>query len=761
MDRPKIELEIRPTGTPDEYSVQVLRAAAGGEPHATFTLKTDDLRRGSRVLQNTVLASAAQARGVAVPELEKPMRQIGLQLFEAVFSGQIGNTYRASQAVARDRNEDLRIVLRLNAPELAVMPWEALYDDEHDLYVCRTEPIIRHIDAPYSPHPPPVNPPLRILGLVASPHSLTELDVEAEQEHLEEALASPILAGQVVVDWLTHATYTTVHQRLLRGAPPHVVHFIGHGRYNQETNEGSIALEGAGGRADWTPAQTLAELLNVTNPTPRLVVLNSCASGQGGNDDLFSGAAATLVRRGISAVAAMQFSISDTAAVAFPRGFYTALAAGRSVDEAVHSGRMEIVGTGQGTLEWVTPVLYVRGDANAMLTLVEPSAATDPDELADRARETAAQRQTRRQGDIAALSEQADAAASHSDWDTVVSALEKLIDVDPANLDASARLEQARMFRAVDYSRVEEFEQITLTADGELYCAEFSPDQQTIAAGSEKEVLIWQLPAAKGQEAALKLAHDDYVYSVAFTPDGKILVTGCEDGAVRFWDSHTGKIIRTVAKVHNGSAVYAVATSGDGAYLATGGYDGYVQLWNLPGRTLRTKPHYVGGPVSSLAFPRQGNKLAVGNHNNQIQLWDIDKKQWSTLGEHQSSVESVAFSPDGSLLASCGLDKQVLLWNVDSHEQLWKPRAGHEYLVKSVAFSPNGRVIASASWDKTVRLWDVEDDLEAQIIPWGDENLDWHTDWIWAASFSPDGRMLATAGSDEQLILWTIPLRAD
>src|SRR5260370_5469688 len=107
-------------------------------------------------------------------------------------------------------------------------------------------------------------------------------------------------------------------------------------------------------------AGRLADLLDEAQPTPRLVVLNSCSSGQAGANDLFSGTAAALVRSGISAVAAMQFTVSDTAAIAFARGFYTAIAHGRSVDEAARSGRSPILGAPRSS-GGVTPVLAVPG----------------------------------------------------------------------------------------------------------------------------------------------------------------------------------------------------------------------------------------------------------------------------------------------------------------------------------------------------------------------------------------------------------------
>jgi hypothetical protein len=154
-----------------------------------------------------------------------------------------------------------------------------------------------------------------------------------------------------------------------------VLHFIGHGTYDLETDEGVLAFLGQDGRADYVTASSLADLLNEAEPTPRLVVLNSCQSGASGSTDLFSGTAAALAHSGIRAVAAMQFSISDIAALAFARGFYTALAFGRGVDEAMRSGRIAILGIVRGTLEWVTPVLYLRGDEARLFDVVPSTAA--------------------------------------------------------------------------------------------------------------------------------------------------------------------------------------------------------------------------------------------------------------------------------------------------------------------------------------------------------------------------------------------------
>jgi hypothetical protein len=368
-----IELEIGAGSSAGNYVVRVIRAAAGGEPVSTLNLDVEEILSRRDLLEATVLASAVMRR--SVPTAERPVREVGQQLFQALFTGPVYGTYRASLGVAQQRGKRLRVVLRLTAPELAALPWEMLFDPETETYLCRQEPLVRHVPAPYTSDPLDVDPPLRILGLVASPRGLPALDVEAEKGHLAKALARPAAEGLVELAWVPEATWEAVHDQLL-AEEWHVVHFVGHGDYDTQADEGVIALVGADGRADLVQASRLADLLGEAQPTPRLVVLNSCSSGETGTQDLFSATAAALVHSGISAVAAMQFAISDSAAIAFSRGFYNAIAHGRTVDEAARSGRISILGA-PSSLEWVTPILYVRGQASQLFTLGRQFAGAD------------------------------------------------------------------------------------------------------------------------------------------------------------------------------------------------------------------------------------------------------------------------------------------------------------------------------------------------------------------------------------------------
>ncbi|MDQ0077519.1 CHAT domain-containing protein [Arthrobacter oryzae] len=367
-----IELELASGSARGEYSVRVVQAPAGGNASGIFRLDVDRILERRSELEATVLASAVAARRTT-PVAELPVRGVGQELFQALFTREVYGTYRASLGAAQHSGQQLRVVLRLAAPELAAMPWEMLFDPETESYLCQTEPLLRHIPAPdYHLNPLEIVPPLRILGLIASPRDLPPLDVEAERNHLTAALAGPVSEGRIELAWAPGGSWEDIQSMLLQG-PWHVVHFIGHGDYDARSDEGRIALTGADGRASMVRAIRLMALLSVAVPRPRLVVLNSCSSGETGREDLFSGTASTLVRSGISAVAAMQFAISDGAAIAFAQGFYAAIANGRGVDEAARVGRISVMGSPDGTLEWVTPALYVRGGDTQLFNLKAPA----------------------------------------------------------------------------------------------------------------------------------------------------------------------------------------------------------------------------------------------------------------------------------------------------------------------------------------------------------------------------------------------------
>lgn len=362
-----IEVAIGPINGVDLFKVDVVRSRAG-EASVNVAMDAEMLLTRRAQLQQAVLALAVHGRAI-LSETERPLREVGGMLFSVLLgSGEVAGRYRASAALATDQGNGLRVVLRIDSALLAALPWEAMYDGAVGAYVCRRDQLVCHVPVPSVAAPLMVQPPLRILGIVSSPRGLPLLDEEREQKQLTHALSGLSNEGQVIVHWVRSATWAEL-QDLLLSQEWHVIHFIGHGDFDYSRDEGVLALVGADGRYDLVEANRLVDLLRQARPMPRLVVLNSCAGAVIGSNDLFSGTAAALVRGGVSAVAAMQYEISDSAATAFARGFYTAIASGRGVDDATSSGRVAIVGTGARTLEWVTPVLYMRGNDSHLFTL--------------------------------------------------------------------------------------------------------------------------------------------------------------------------------------------------------------------------------------------------------------------------------------------------------------------------------------------------------------------------------------------------------
>jgi hypothetical protein len=364
-----IEVSIGPG--PAGCRVDVVRSPAG-EASAAVTLDAEALLARRKELQQAILASSVPTRRL-LDENEQSIREVGQALFRALLgTGEVAGRYRAAE-----RDEDLRLVLRIDDPVLAGLPWESMYDDGIGTYVCRCHQLVRHVGVPAAAAPLAVSPPLRILGIVSSPRGLHPLDVEKEKENLTRALAGN---NTVQLTWAPSATWAALHDLLLSGTW-HVVHFIGHGAFDPDRDEGVLALTGEDGRKDLIEASRLIDLLRQAHPVPRLVVLNSCSGAESGITDLFSGTAAALVRGGVTAVAAMQYEITDPAAIAFARGFYGAITRGRGVDEAISSGRVAILGLSGKTLEWVTPVLYLRGDDSRLFTVPTPTSAPIPERL--------------------------------------------------------------------------------------------------------------------------------------------------------------------------------------------------------------------------------------------------------------------------------------------------------------------------------------------------------------------------------------------
>ncbi|MGK5170777.1 tripartite tricarboxylate transporter substrate-binding protein [Geodermatophilus sp. CPCC 205761] len=320
-------------------------------------------------------------RGGGSPEATA-VRDFGRRLFDAVFRDQVRSTLATSRNQVEGRDAGLRVRLRLtDCPELADLPWEYLYDGDARRFLALSEwtPVVRYLELPGRIRRLTVQPPLHILVLVSSPTDFYPLDVQAEWARLEEALDDLQRSGRVLLERAPRGTVTELQRRLRRGTY-HVFHYIGHGRYDPEAEDGLLALEGPDGRGDPISGADLGALLH-DHRTLRMALLNSCEGARGGRSDPYAGTAQSLIYQGIPAVVAMQFEITDRAAIIFTRGFYEAVADGYPLDAAMAEARKAIRHQ-PNPVEWGTPVLYLRAPDGRIFDL--PTGPRDTEDSSQR-----------------------------------------------------------------------------------------------------------------------------------------------------------------------------------------------------------------------------------------------------------------------------------------------------------------------------------------------------------------------------------------
>ena len=361
------------------YAVRVLRSPAG-EATGTMRLSVENLQLGDRIeaLQTALLRSGVSGHAPASPEAGT-VEEFGRELWAALFTGDVLATFEVSRREARQAGGGMRLKLRVAPPELAALPWEYLFDTRRGDYlaVSSATPLVRYVPLQQAIEPLSVTPPLRILAMIASPSDYPALDVERERGRLERAIGKLQERGLVELTWLDGQT---PHDLLdaLQHPPWHVFHFIGHGGFDPDVGQGVIVFADDTGTSRRVASTDLGRLLGDHEPL-RLAVLNSCDSARGDAADVFSSTAATLVRRGTPAVVAMQYEITDEAAIEFSRSFYNAIAAGIPVDAAVAEARKGIALAIPNTLEWGTPVLFMRAPDGVLFSVpAAPVAPTTP-----------------------------------------------------------------------------------------------------------------------------------------------------------------------------------------------------------------------------------------------------------------------------------------------------------------------------------------------------------------------------------------------
>ncbi len=334
----------------------VLASTRLAEATASFELPFNELAVENFILK--VSRPRGHRRGIDTSAIDDA-RRFGGELFTALFSAPVVGLYREALAQARHEGRGVRITLCLSgAPELIDVPWEYLFDDPDFLAVSAFTPVVRYLDLPRAHRPLSVAPPLRLLGVISSPAEYDRLDVERERDNLERALSGLTETGAVELHWLERPTLGAL-LKTLQLQPFHGLHYVGHGTFDRTAERGVLLFENDEGWAQPVSGDKLGMILHDFSSL-RLAVLNACEGARAGRTDPFAGVAGSLVNRDIPAVVAMQFEISDEAAIVFSRGFYEPLAAGSPVDESLAAARLAMLAERSDDIEWGTPVLFMR-----------------------------------------------------------------------------------------------------------------------------------------------------------------------------------------------------------------------------------------------------------------------------------------------------------------------------------------------------------------------------------------------------------------
>ncbi|MFI1852059.1 WD40 repeat domain-containing protein [Streptomyces sp. NPDC020480] len=311
---------------------------------------------------------------------------------------------------------------------------------------------------------------------------------------------------------------------------------------------------------------------------------------------------------------------------------------------------------------------------------------------------------------------------------------------------------------------------------GSVRALAFSPDGRVLATGSyprsgvapitDPGLRLWDVSApARPRPLSQTVQGAEYIDHLAFTPDGRTLVTSPAGMAFRLWnisDPKRPKALDTAPAGHS-AMVYALALSPDGRTVVTGSTDQTLRVWDVsdPNR-VKALGRPVAGPtrgVKSLRFSRDGRTLAAAAGDSTISLWNMsDRTAPASLGApltgHTRSVEALAFTPDGRTLVGGDGSPAMRLWSLPAR-LLTGRTLGYSIpnTVNALAFSPTGRTLVSGHFDKALRWWNVSDPARPVSLR---PPVTKHTYTVCASAFSPDGRTLATGSRDRTVLIWDV-----
>ncbi len=271
----------------------------------------------------------------------------------------------------------------------------------------------------------------------------------------------------------------------------------------------------------------------------------------------------------------------------------------------------------------------------------------------------------------------------------------------------------------------------------------FSDDgRQLVSAGQDTTLKLWTSEGG----SLVRIIELDNGAATAVAVSGRRALTGHNDGTIALWNLDSGEKLATFKR--SDASIWSLTFLGSGARFAAGANDEDVAVWET---ATPREPAFMleghDGPTQALAVSPQTQQLASGSSDRTVKVWNMQGHSVvRTYRGHKDFVTALAYAPDGKILASGSLDGSIRVWS-GSSSRLQRTLTGHKGRVTSLAFSPAGDLLASVGEDGAVRLWDFRRGRIARLMTG-------HTGVVGAIAYAPDGRRVVSAGEDGTLRMW-------
>ena len=289
---------------------------------------------------------------------------------------------------------------------------------------------------------------------------------------------------------------------------------------------------------------------------------------------------------------------------------------------------------------------------------------------------------------------------------------------------------------------------VRMVHDNEVTSVAFSWDGKYVVSGStDHTARVWEVATRK--EIA-RMTHNGVVSSLALSPDGKLVASGGKISA-RVWEASTGREIARIT--HNNFVIHvpqdarvtSLIFSLDGKYIVSGSTDKTVRIWEaLTGKevTLIT----CSSRVDSVAFSPDGKYVVSGSLYGTVDVWEASTGKEIAHMKHGgfSRITSITFSPDGKYIVSGGSDNTARVWETTTGKEVI--RMTHDFVVYAMALSPDAKYVVVGSGDRTVRVWDLATGSEIARIT--------HDSAVRSIAISPDGKNVISGSEDHTARVW-------